>query len=334
MLKVGIIGTGGMGNVHIPCWDAIRYANIVCACDIRNERLQSSFKNSDVRLYSDLDRMLEQESLDILDVCTPSYLHKEHAIKALNKGINVICEKPACLNPEDAEEMYGIAERNNVKLMIAHVIRFWPEYGELKNMYENKTYGSLLNGYFWRIGSCPKWSADNWMQDEAKSGLVPYDLHIHDLDFIISLLGVPESFIANRTKSSNGSIPDHFWVDYHYNNCTIITESAWFKGPYPFSSGFRVLFENALVEYNNDKLHIYENNAKEPMLVEMQKNNTAVGINLPGTNAYDYEIAYFADCIHENKPISMVQKSEVIQVLQTIRDAVKSATANYRSSDF
>lgn len=99
--------------------------------------------------------MLENESFDIIDVCTPSYLHKEHSIKALKKGIHVLTEKPAALHPEDVKEMYRTAEEHHVKLMVAHVIRFMKDYQILKQICRTKKYGELLEGHFWRLSSTP-----------------------------------------------------------------------------------------------------------------------------------------------------------------------------------
>ena len=104
---------------------------------------------------------------------------------AHEKGINVICEKPISLKEEDVERVYSTAKKMNVKFMVAQVLRFWPEYELLKELYDSKKYGKLLSGYMCRLGACPKWSWDNWMKDPNRSGLVPYDLHVHDLDFMV-----------------------------------------------------------------------------------------------------------------------------------------------------
>ncbi len=76
--------------------------------------------------------MLEKEQIDILDICLPTYLHADFSVKAMDKGINVICEKPVSLNHNDVARVYGAAKRNNVKYMIAQVLRFWPEYEVIK----------------------------------------------------------------------------------------------------------------------------------------------------------------------------------------------------------
>ena len=181
MLKIGLIGVGGISGEHIPVWENMEDAELVALCDIRPEQME---RYPDKHCYTDFDEMLENENIDILDICLPTYLHADYAVKAMEKGINVICEKPISLKEEDVERVYSTAERMNVKFMVAQVLRFWPEYELIKELYDTNKYGKLLSGYMSRLGTCPKWSWDNWMRDEARSGFVPYDLHIHDLDFL------------------------------------------------------------------------------------------------------------------------------------------------------
>ena len=140
------------------------------------------------------------EDLDILDICLPTFLHADYSIKAMEKGMHVICEKPISLHAEDVERIYSTAHQINVKFMVAQVLRFWPEYELLKELYDSQKYGKLLSASLTRLGGIPKWSWDNWMRDEKRSGLVPFDLHIHDLDFIIYAFGTPNHMQKHRSK--------------------------------------------------------------------------------------------------------------------------------------
>ena len=74
MLKIGLIGVGGISGAHIPVWENMEDAELVALCDIRPERME---KYPDKRRYTDFDEMLANEELDILDICLPTYLHAE-----------------------------------------------------------------------------------------------------------------------------------------------------------------------------------------------------------------------------------------------------------------
>ena len=126
------------------------------------ERYGGHHTHSNLR-YPSIDEMLEKEELDILDICLPTYLHVPTAVKAMKKGIHVLSEKPISLKEEDIELAYSTAKENNVCFMIAQVLRFWPEYELIKELYDSGKYGKLLSGYMGRLGSYPTWSWDNWM---------------------------------------------------------------------------------------------------------------------------------------------------------------------------
>ena len=103
MLKVALVGVGGISGAHIPAWESMDDAELVAICDIRPERME---KYPAKRRYTDFDEMLENENVDILDICLPTFLHADFAVKAMEKGINIICEKPISLNREDIHRVY------------------------------------------------------------------------------------------------------------------------------------------------------------------------------------------------------------------------------------
>ena len=94
MLKVAVVGVGGISGAHIPAWEEMKVAELVALCDIRPERME---KYVGKRCYTDIDELLKNEELDILDICLPTYLHADVACKAMDLGINVITEKPISL---------------------------------------------------------------------------------------------------------------------------------------------------------------------------------------------------------------------------------------------
>ena len=165
MLKVALVGVGGISGAHIPAWESMDDAELVAICDIRPERMENY---PDKRHYTDFDEMLEKEDVDILDICLPTFLHADFAVKAMEKGINVICEKPISLKREDVQRVYSTAKNNNVCFMIAQVLRFWPEYEVVKSIYDSGKYGKLLSASMRRLGGIPKWSWDDWMRDEKR----------------------------------------------------------------------------------------------------------------------------------------------------------------------
>ncbi len=313
MLKVGLVGVGGISGAHIPVWNEMDNAELVAICDIRTERME---KYPDKRHYTDFDEMLEKEELDILDICLPTYLHADFAVKAMEKGINVITEKPISLKTEDVDRVYSAAEKNNVKFMVAQVLRFWPEYELLKEIYDTKKYGKLLSGTMIRLGGIPKWSWDGWMTDEKRSGLVPFDLHIHDLDFMVYAFGIPEVKYQYRSKRPD---QDYISLCYDFGDFSINSEASWYACDYPFAAEFRFQFEDAVVTNQKGKMVIYR---KDNVVIDLSQEATGDtgNINLPKSNAYANEIHYFADCVINNRPVDKMKPEELRCVLDILNN--------------
>lgn len=315
MLKVGLVGVGGISNAHINGWADIPEAKIVAMCDIRPEQMA---KYEDVRKYTDFDEMLKKEELDIVDICLPTYLHADYSVKAMEKGINVLCEKPISLNIDDVDKVYDTAKRMNVKFMVAQVLRFWPEFEYIKELYETQKYGKLLTGHMCRVGSTPRKSWDGWMTDEKRSGFVPCDLHIHDLDFMVYAFGKPNAMEIHRSKQTN---QDCFLATYSYGDAFISAEASWYYARFPFEASFRFQFEKAAAVFKDGKLtiHTYDDILEFKGLGKSADNDDD-GYT-PKTNAYGNEIRYFADCVINDRFPDKVRPEElktVINILKSI----------------
>ncbi len=311
-LKVGLVGAGGISGAHIPAWEAMEETELVALCDIRTECLE---RYPDKRHYTDFDKMLTEEDLDILDICLPTYLHADFAIKAMEHGVHVLCEKPLSLKEEDVERVYETARRRQVHFMVAQVLRFWPEYELAKSFYDSGRYGRLLSGSMTRLGSIPAWSWDGWMTDEARSGLVPFDLHIHDLDFMVYAFGMPQNAQPHRSRRPD---QDYLNVVYEYPDFFLTTEASWYAAPYPFSAAFRFQFEKAILTYEKGECILYETDGSIQNLTKEAAGDTG-SINLPKSDAYANEIRYFTDCVLENHFPDKVKKEELSCVVRLLK---------------
>lgn len=310
MLKVGLVGVGGISTEHIRSWDRYENAELTSICDIRTERLNM---HPSKKHYTDFDEMLAAEEFDIIDICLPTYLHTEFALKCLKKGINVICEKPISLKKDDVDLIYNKAKENGVKFMVAQVLRFWPEYEFVKEIYEDGRYGKLLSGSMSRLGAYPKWSWDNWYTDPERSGLVPFDLHIHDLDFMVYLFGAP--VVDNSAKVK---LPDNYYMNnvYNFGDFSIMGEASWYNSPYPFTCSFRFQFEKAIISLENGGFKIYEEEGK---VIDLKSSSSVEeGISIPTGSAYFNEIKYFAECVINNQNPDRVKPEELKMVIDIL----------------
>lgn len=310
MLRVGVLGVGEISGTHIPAWKRIEEAELCALCDIRPEQMEAY---SGLSHYTDAKEMLDKENLDILDICLPTYLHAEYAALAMERGIHVICEKPVSLHKKDAARLYETAAKNQVRFMVAQVLRFWPEYLYLKDAYDSGRYGKLLSGVMQRLGTRPGWSWENWMTDEKRSGLVPFDLHIHDVDFMVYAFGRPNKSTAFRSKCDT---QDYLHAIYEYDGFFISAEASWYASPYPFQASFRFQFERAVIANEAGRLMVYEKDGRTFQAGDDEQQSGT--INLPQTDGYYNEIRYFTDCVLAGRDADTVKQEELETVLDLL----------------
>lgn len=300
-LKVGLVGIGGMGSVHYDCYGSIEDAEVVAVCEARPELAKEKTAGKNVKIYSDLNEMLSSEALDVVDICTPSYMHADMAIECLKRGFNVLCEKPMTLTEDDCERVLQAVKVSGKKFMTAHVVRFMASYAYLKETLNSKKYGSLVELSLRRLSAVPSWSWNDWMRNEKLSGGVCLDLCVHDLDFVQSALGMPQkTYSVLRPLRDNSSF---FRCEMNYGDFTVSCEASWFNADFPFSAEFVAVFDNGYLQLKEGRL--YEN-GKEVCLGE-KRFSEVTGLNISGDNAYLDEIAYFIDCVKNGKTVDFIK---------------------------
>jgi predicted dehydrogenase len=297
---------GVMGGVHARQYAQLPDVEVTAIADADPERLasargvagnlevsQTDAPAAPVHLarYPDAGALIREAEVDVIDVCLPSYLHAQYTIEALAAGRHVLCEKPMALNLEDADRMLDAAARAGRRLMIAQCVRFWPEYVALRQTVEQGTHGDLLSLHMSRVGGRPIWSWEGWFLDPARSGGAAYDLHIHDVDYVHSLLGWPDRVqaTARATGATGGLDAVHALYDYT-GGPQVHVVGGWSVAQVPFQAQYEAWFERGVLRYDgrsDPTLTLYEDLDKAtPQAVEFE----------PG-DAYYNEIAYFCDCI-------------------------------------
>lgn len=152
------------------------------------------------------------------------------------------------------------------------------------------------------------------MMDEKRSGLVPFDLHIHDLDFMVYAFGKPKKSVNFRAKRSD---QDYINAVYEFDGFFITSEASWYASPYPFSAGFLFQFENAVAALENGVMTIYERGGKVFSPIGGSGGDTG-DIGLPASNAYANEIRYFTDCVKSGNIPDRVKPDELETVLDIL----------------
>ena len=324
MLNVGLIGAGFMGQMHANVYANIPEAQLVAVAD--QDEAKAREIAPDVVVYGTAEEMLKTELLNIVDVCLPTYMHAEYTVKAAEAGAHVLCEKPMAMTLDEADRMIEAAEKAGVTFMIAHCIRFWPEYMVLKDIVDKGTLGKLTSLSCVRRSPTPTWSWDNWLTGPERSGGAALDLHIHDTDYVLYLFGKPASVFSSGIWDERGCV--HIFTTYDYGSeRSVFAEGGWdFPAAYPFNMSFSAVFEKGAVAMQPD-LVVYEAE-KDPVSPELPKPDIeavqGVG-NISELGGYFNEIRYFVDCILEGKKPQIVTPQDARDSLETVLAELESA---------
>lgn len=160
----------------------------------------------------------------MIDICLPTFLHAPYALKAMEKVNYLFIEKPVALTAAEGEALTAQSEKTGCKVQVGQVIRFWDEYVELRKIIESNVYGPVVNANFRRISPRPAWGWKDWLLDANLSGGAAQDLHIHDVDYVLSLFGEPEKFHA--VKNSIGEKNSYANMLMQYPDFVVSIEST------------------------------------------------------------------------------------------------------------
>ena len=327
MLNVALIGFGGIAQAHkngYATMETLGKARLVAVCDIRKEafekkveinlKTESKDGANSFRCYTDLEEMLANEQIDLIDICVPSYLHREVSVKMLERGYNVLCEKPMALNSEDCDAMLEAEKKSGKQFMIAQVLRFFPEYEYLKSCITEQRFGKPLAASFSRVSHPPIWGWENWFMDYNKAGGCITDLHVHDIDIARYLFGEPKS-VSCKAVDTNSQY-DIVQTMLYYDDVMVVAQGSWASKQNKFTAGYRVDFENATIVLESGKVTVYPNDDSVPFSPE-----------LTGWDGYTDEIDYFCDVVSEKikntrNPASSAAKT--IRLIEAMKESADS----------
>ena len=318
MIKVGLIGCGFMGAMHANCYRAIEGVELVAVADIRREKAEAIAASSDVKIYSDGMELIAAGGLDIIDVCLPTFLHAKYAMAAMEAAKYVFVEKPVALTNDEAAAMIEKAKATGAQVQVGQVIRFWDEYVELKKIYESGKYGRIVNANFRRISPRPDWGWNDWLLDISLSGGAAQDLHVHDIDYVLSLLGKPKSFYTAKNNIGEGN--SYVNTLMTYDDAVVGVEGTWdLPGAYPFTASFRVVFEKAVVENVGGKFMLYaDGTASEIKIEKVELQTSNVGGNISDLGGYYNELLYFTDRAKSGEPVERATLTDAAESLSFV----------------
>lgn len=215
--KLAIVGYGGMGSWHHKnIMEHVSGIEVVIACDIREEVRETAINNQ-ISFTTSLSDILDNKDIDIVTIATPNNFHKEIAIKCLESGKNVICEKPVTMNSKELVEIMAVAKKTN-KLFSIHQNRRWDkDYVTIKKILEENTIGKPY--YIESRVQGSRRSLHGWRGYKVNGGGMVYDWGIHLIDQLLALSDSPVTSInAHLFSIFSEEVDDNFKVMFRFEN--------------------------------------------------------------------------------------------------------------------
>lgn len=219
-LKVGIIGTGWIAEAHVQQYKQMPDVEIVAGADLIEGKAEKFFKKwgvDGVRCYPDHKTMLDAETdLDAVSICTYNATHAECAVYALNKGVNVLLEKPMCVTTEEAAEIMKAEKKSGKIISIGFQPRLDPNMIKVKEIVQSGVLGEIYyiqTGGGRRRGIPTPFGTTFIEKDTGVIGAMG-DIGCYSLDMVLNAIGYPKPLtVSGYTSNFFGTNPDYYTVE-------------------------------------------------------------------------------------------------------------------------
>jgi len=337
-IGLGLIGCGYSGcELHAVWYKNIPEITLVATVDSNVERAREAAERFGAETFADDWReIINNPAVDVVDVNVPPSLNKQITVAAAEAGKHILCEKPMATNLKDADEMIFAAQKNNVTLMIAHVLHFFPEYAELKKAVHQNMIGKL------QAGNAIRWLGEpyfpfsstwnKWYGSRELGGGVTFSMQIHDLDFLRSLFGkVREVQSACRNFTHREFTIDDFSATalFFDDERMALAQASWVS-PSPFTQQLDLFGDEGFLSLRTGgRLTSIEAAKGEPAVTAYFRDGSSKDLPITSVNGYYAEIHHFIACLlKDEKP--MLDPRESRETLKVTLAALESAESGKR----
>ena len=225
-LRVALIGTGGISDLHLSTLKKYPDVEVVAAVDNRQERLEwAKSKYGITELFTNWKEMLKKIKPDAVDVCTPNGVHAPATIDALNAGAHVMTEKPMAMTPKECQKMIDAAAKNKKKLAVGFQYRFHPSTRFLKEAQEEGEFGKIM---FVKCEALRRRGIPNWGvfgQKHLQGGGPMIDIGVHVIEMAHYVMGSPKPVAASGNTwtymGNKASKVASQWPNWDYKTYTV-----------------------------------------------------------------------------------------------------------------
>lgn len=301
MLRVGVLGSGFMGGTHAKAYAALDDVTVMGVSSRSQENAAKLAQEVGAEPFTDSMALATHDDVDAVSVTLPTPLHADITVAALEAGKHVFVEKPMEISVEACDRMIAAAEANDRLLMVAHVLRFWPEYETVAEVVRSGKIGAPLSATATRLSTRPMWG--DWFADPVMTGGAVHDMLVHDFDVMNWLFGPAQRAFAEGRKGPTGGW-DHVLALSDHGGVKCLSEgSVMMPAGFPFTMSLSVLGDKGRVEFTfrAGGAGVETGTDSGTNLVLFVQGEDAEALAAEEGDAYAREVAYFAACVRDGK---------------------------------
>ena len=258
MNNICIVGFGAIAKTHAEALERVENARLYAVCDIKEEKIEQAKQlYENIVSYSDFDKMLEDEKISGVQICTPHFLHFEMIKKALEKGKTVVCEKPIVMTKGEMDQLLKL--ENSDKVAVVFQNRLTPCIKKAKEVVESGTYGKMIAAkcqITWK--RTKEYYSDDWHGRWAtEGGGVLINQTIHTFDYFDYIMGGIETLKANMMNFAlDIEVEDTFVASLKLKcgaEALFFASNAYGTSTYP---EFEINLENGTILFRDNKLFL------------------------------------------------------------------------------
>ncbi|NNF32563.1 MAG: Gfo/Idh/MocA family oxidoreductase [Saprospiraceae bacterium] len=308
-LKIACIGAGYFARFHVEAWQRIEEVELIAICDLNKEKADQLAQTYHVpNTYTDIDQLLNQENIDVLDIITQPETHLDLCLKAAERGIHIICQKPLAPTFEMAKEIVEKINQYDIRFMVHENWRWQPWYRKIKTLLDSNAIGEKLHSIYFRMRMGDGWGEDAYLHRQPYFRSMPrlliYETGIHFIDTFRFLAGEVDSVFANL-KKLNPVITgeDSGQVIFNFNSgANAIWDANRFNESK--SANARYTFGEMLIDGNGGSIRLYNDGRVTIQRlgeVETEIEYTHNDVNFAGDCVYNLQ-KHFIDCYIKKLP--------------------------------
>lgn len=301
MIKVGILGTG-FGMTHLNLLSKMDGVEVVSMFGRNHDKLKEITEKYGIKTTTSLAEVIEDDSIDLIDICLPTSLHAKYAIAAIEQGKHVLCETPFTYSVAEGEEVIESARKQGVKVFVDLFTKFSAAHRYAMDLVKCMEIGDLI--------SVTAYHRTPSVWGRLGLGNIVTDFMCHNIDFVEELLGIPtEVQVIGIGDNDKATVS----VSFSYEKAIASLESSsLLPNGSPFVIGFNVTCEKGNITFDGS----YGVESFEKF--EVVRDGKIMKVPLGGTDDYEEMLKHVIECLEDDKNSLLISGNEAMKTIRTV----------------